>query len=106
MNIVRFFTSPLTNVVYSMFGWKYQEELNHNLDVISIPKSEPELSVKRIRTCPGSSDPELSLEELEEEFLKHMFRKDSGSDLNFDQKLVNRKNFNQKRSKVQKHRRR
>jgi hypothetical protein len=89
MNIVRYFTSPLTNAVYGILGWKYQEEPTPNLDVISIPDSEP-----------GSTDlaePKLTLKE----FLKNNPDSDSDSDLDFDHKLLNPKNYNQKR-KLQK----
>ncbi len=96
MNILGYIISPLTNVVYSIFGWKYQELIGQDVissqDVISI-LSIPDLEAK---PCPiNSMEPKLTSLKNKPRNLESDLDLDSNP--NFDQKLLNRKNYNQKR---------
>ncbi len=82
MNIVRYLTSPLTNAIYEFFNWNG----DGNPEPINIPLK----SILKTKSLLNKHNDQEKEQENE-------------SDLDFDQKLINRKNFNQKRNKQPKY---
>jgi len=88
MNVVKY--------IFGFLGWKQSEQ-------VPVPVSDSLLdSVINENAFENASEPKMTVNE----FIKHETNTETETETDFDQKLINRKNYNQKRNKLRKHKKR